>query len=476
MPTSDSNRLVLISGSSPRSEPYLSGFNPDVIPYQGRVIRDMRGAYDYDLGTHEVLLSGAVGSAKSELMAHVVATHCLFNSKARACLGRRTMPDLKDTIFSKLISHISEDLVEGKDFEANYTRASIDFYNGSQVISRSWADRRTMKSRSLDLSLLCIEELVETEDADAYEELFMRLGRLPHVKENVAISATNPGSPSDVWYKRFFKDPKPTRHVYYSLTKDNPFLPPQYIRSLEENLDPKMARRMIYGEWLDIRTDVIYHQYTEEDHHRRTKFIPQSGIPRHFSFDFNIGEGKPMSCVFFQYTMDEFHFYDEAIIEGADTMQLLTDMAERGLFDDEAMYICHGDATGKSKSSKSLKSDYQIIKEFFDRYRRKNGSKVAVAYEVPTENPPIRARHNAVNTYMRNSLGRVRLFVYEAAGTLNEGFKLTKLKTGGKYIEDDSKFFQHCTTAAGYGIVACIRKNNLTGTFKELDRWKIWQF
>ena len=474
MQTNDSSNSDTTSDSKPKSEPYLSLFNPNVIPYQARVIRDIRKKFDYKLGTHEVLLSGSVGSAKSELMAHIVVTHCLMYPGAIACLGRKTMPDLKDTIYSKILSHISEDLVEGKHYESNQTRASIQFFNGSKIISRSWADKKYMKSRSLEISLLCIEELVETEEVDAYEELFMRVGRIQNVPEALVICATNPGSPTDNWYKRFFIEKKDTRHVYFSNTKDNPFLPKSYIRTLEENLDPKLARRMLYGEWLDLRTDVIYHQYSEETHYKREKYKVQSNTPVHLSFDFNIGEGKPMSAVFFQYSHDTFHFYDECIVQGADTALLMEEMAARGLFDENNIYVVHGDATGKSRSSKSLKSDYQIIKEFFEKYRNKRGMKVQVTYEVPTENPPIRTRHNVVNTYMRNSSGRVRLFVYQDAKTLNEGFRLTKLKPGGKYIEDDSKFFQHCTTAAGYGIVASIRRQ--TDTFKELDRWKIWQF
>jgi len=39
---------------------------------------------------------------------------------------------------------------------------------------------------------------------------------------------------------------------------------------------------------------------------------------------------------------------------------------------------------------------------------------------------------------------------------LAEGFSLTKLKDGAQYIEDDSKRYQHITTAAGYGICSVL--------------------
>jgi hypothetical protein len=56
------------------------------------------------------------------------------------------------------------------------------------------------------------------------------------------------------------------------------------------------------------------------------------------------------------------------------------------------------------------------------------------------------------NGQFKNANGKVNLFVDKGCKTLEKGFRLTKLKPGGQYIEDDSKPYQHITTAAGYGI------------------------
>jgi hypothetical protein len=72
---------------------------------------------------------------------------------------------------------------------------------------------------------------------------------------------------------------------------------------------------------------------------------------------------------------------------------------------------------------------------------------------VPRSNPPIRERHNIVNAYCTNSINQHRLFIYEKCKILNEGMKLTALKKGAEYIEDDSKEYQHVTTALGYRVV-----------------------
>ena len=85
----------------------------------------------------------------------------------------------------------------------------------------------------------------------------MRVGRLPHIKTNLSLSATNPDSPSHWVYKYFITSDNPMRHVYYSITEDNPFLPDWYIEQLKSTLDPKMAARMLRGEWIAFAADVV---------------------------------------------------------------------------------------------------------------------------------------------------------------------------------------------------------------------------
>ena len=92
------------------STPTVTEFNPNLIPYQFEVINDIRQEYNYNLGVHEIMLSGSVGSAKSLLMAHAVITHCLFNSGAHALIGRKALPQLKDPLFQMIRDHLATDV------------------------------------------------------------------------------------------------------------------------------------------------------------------------------------------------------------------------------------------------------------------------------------------------------------------------------------------------------------------------------
>lgn len=436
------------------STPSLSEFDPSAVPYQLRVIRDTRKAYDYKLGVHEFLLSGSVGSAKSLLLAHLGITHCLLFERARLGIVRKSMPDLKETILAKVLEHIEGDLIEGEDYEHNETKGKITFSNGSEIISRSWADKKFKRLRSLELSAAIVEELTENEDEykEGYTELRMRVGRLQHVPESWIGCATNPDDPAH-WVHKYFIDSKlPTRHVYYSVTSDNKFLPQWYIDQLKTELDPKMARRMIYGEWLSIAQEVIYYAYDRTINFRDYKYIIDERYPISINFDFNIGVGKPMSACFHQFINGEFHFGENYVVEGARTEDILEEMAARGLFDYNTRFLVRGDATGRARNTASKHSNYDIIRNFLSNHKNKHGQTIRFEMQVPLSNPPIRTRHNTMNAQMKNANGEHRLFVYADAQVLDEGFRLTKLKEGGQYLEDDSKRFQHVTTAAGYGV------------------------
>lgn len=195
------------------SRPYFTGFSPDAIPYQ-RAVCDLIRDFDYSRKTLEILLSGSYGSAKSILMAHLAIRHCLEHKRARVCVARKTWPDLKRTLWQEILDHMVEDFIEDKHYTHNKADHLIRFRNGSEIISATWADKKYMKFRSLKLSMLLVEEIVENndEDEEAFKQLKARLKRIPHIKENILIAATNPDAPSHWVYKYFINPIKGTEN------------------------------------------------------------------------------------------------------------------------------------------------------------------------------------------------------------------------------------------------------------------------
>jgi hypothetical protein len=423
--------------------PSLTEFDPRPIPFQHNVIKSVRKDFDYSTGVQEILLSGSVGSSKSVLMAHLAVTHCLFNKRAHFGIGRLSMPALKGTLFSTICEHI-DGVLPCRIVE---NQAKIFFPNGSKITGHSWQDKRYKKVRSYEFSGFAIEELTENDSDAAYKEILMRVGRSNTIKEKILVSATNPDDPSHWVYDRFFIDNHAQRHVFLSNTFDNPFLPKSYVEDLRKNLSTREARRMLYGEWIELSRDVIYYEYKPEIHYTTDKYEPNPSYPIYWTHDFNIGVGKPMSSCLFQYINDTFLVFAEIVVQGARTNDICDEALERGLIKNPYRYIITGDASGKSRDTRSKTSDYEIIQNFFKHIPD------APRFElnVPLSNPAVRKRHNMVNGYLMNDLGQSRIKIFNCK-TLDKGMRLTKLKDGGDYIEDDSKEYQHVTTALGYGI------------------------
>lgn len=449
-----------------RSTPLFTEFDPTHIPFQAKVIDDIDNNLDFSLGTHELLLSGSVGSAKTTLVAHLIIKHGLKYPNTRVGIGRKSLIDLKATLFRTICEHLEDQLIMPYVVKILENTAQIHLANGTIIESISWSDKRFTKFRSRIYSLFVFEEAVENE-GDFYQALVecrQRVGRIPHVKENLIIYCTNPAGPSHPLYKYFFTVKSLTRHIYFSLTEQNPFLPRTYIEQLKRDLPPKEAMRMLEGKWIDIDKEKVYYAYTQERNYITAVYVLRPHIPVSLSFDFNIGLGKPMSATLsqFDHMKDEFHFFDEIVVHGSRTEDVLEEMQARGYFEMNVKWEIHGDATGGARSTNSKYSNYDLISNFLANYKTKTGLKLNYHLLVPKSNPPIRERHIIVNGYCFNTLKQVRLFVYEKCKVLNEGMMLTSLKKGAEYIEDDSKDFQHVTTALGYRVSYTSRNKVIT--------------
>jgi Phage terminase large subunit len=446
------------------STPNLGNFKP--LPQQLQIIKDIRKNFDYSKGTHELLLSGSVGSSKSLTLSHIVATHCVFNEGARIGIGRLALPQLKATLCQKIREHLYD---TGIDYKYSESTGNFDFCNGSSIKAISWADGNLAKLGSMEFSAFAIEELTETQTSRPYDVILQRVARLPHIKENFVISATNPESPEHWAYKKLIKSTSPKVKVYYSNTFDNPYLPPSYIDTLKERLSEKEAMRMILGQWVEIDRERVYYAYNASSNFKDYDYVLKPHLPIRLMYDFNIGQGKPLSLVFSQYDpmTDHWHLYDEVIIEGQRTQDSLEESLNRGLLCSN-QFIVHGDCNGRNSDTRGFKSDYDIIMKFFGQLVV-NNLPVTADLQVPRSNPPIRHRHNIVNAYCLNAKNQSRLSVYRKAKTVNEGFLLTRLKNGGQYLENDADRFQHCTTAIGYGIVyEDGKKQNQGQSFKQI--------
>jgi len=426
--------------------PTVTEFDPYRVPYQIKVISLVRQEYNYNLGPLELLLSGAVGSAKSILLSHLISTHVRNNPGAGVLVGRKVLKDLKNTQWAMLLKH-DPALAE----YWNKSDMTIRLPNGSIIYGVSWDDGNYSKFRSYPLSMAAIEELTENKNMEFYQEIRMRVGRCLNVKENLMVSATNPDSPHHEAFKYFFENKSESVRVFRSKSEDNPFLPKWYIASLRERLDPKMAKRMLEGEWIEINQDRIYYAFEDSRNYKDDVYKFNLSYPLDLMFDFNNSKsGKPMSVAAGQYINGHFNVAKTWIIAGMRTLDMCDEVAASGLIDRPFCSIrLFGDATGKHSDTRSNKSDWELIEGFFANYK----SRLPYMIEVGLSNPPIKERHNLINSLCINDLGMTKFTIYKDAEDAAKGFRLAKLVEGANLKEDDSLREQHVTTAIGYWAV-----------------------
>ena len=435
-------------------------FNPHNIRWQYKVLWDQANTWEYKDGTQQVLFSGSVGSAKTTLASFMAINHCTKFRRAKCLLGRRSLPDLRDTIYSDICELLDADeqLVEGEDYTTYDNVCRIVFHKTkSEIFSRTWGDKRYKKFRSLKLSMAIIEEATENnnDDRQAIREIMQRLNRISHIKENTLLLLTNPDSPGH-WLHRDMieRAHEPGIHVYYSITADNIFLDPGYIEFLRKNLTKKEADRQLRGLWVEIDSDRIYYAYDSNKHFLRdTTYQLDTRYPVDLMADFNIGKGKPMSWALGQYIEDTFHVFKEYHAYTMRTHELLDEMIADGAFELPVTWRIFGDATGKNNDTRSLRSDYEIMEAAIANYRRdSDGSLLQYSLEIPRRNPPLRRRHNTVNGVMENEAGDIRFYVYKGVEWIDTGFRLTEPKKGADNVEDDTLPQQHATSAVAYWI------------------------
>jgi hypothetical protein len=424
------------------SNPTFSEFDPRKIPWQISALKTINN-FDYSRGVLQLLCSGSIGSGKTQLVAHIIWRHVLENRGARCLVVRRALKDLKRTIWAAILTHISDNPQVIRSY--NKTEMRITLINGSEIIGDSYDDMNLEKFRSLELSMAVIEEASES-NKELYDAIIMRLGRCAGVEKNVMLTLTNPAGPEHYLYEKLISNPPENARVVYSLTEQNPFLPAWYLQDLRSNLDPKMAERMLYGKWVSIAKENVYYNYLPE-RNKRSGYTVDGSRPIYVAHDFNIGgPDKPMSAAAGQFIDGVWHWFKSYTIEGARTADIMEEMASDGLFSMSGEFIFNGDATGRARDTRSIRSDWDIIEQFVSNIE----PKIRFEIDVPRANPPIRDRHNVVNAAFMDANGVVKMFIYD--DWIDKGFRLTSFAKGSFQKEDDTLPQQHVTTAIGYAV------------------------
>jgi hypothetical protein len=116
--------------------------------------------------------------------------------------------------------------------------------------------------------------------------------------------------------------------------------------------------------------------------------------------------------------------------------------------------VCvYGDATGDSRHSSADKTDWHLVRSFFERH----AGQYRVEVRVPSQNPQVRARVNAVNSMLCTYNEQRRLLVDPRCQGLIKDFERVCWKSDlhgnmQKDLDKSDLLRTHVSDAVGYWV------------------------
>ena len=278
----------------------------------------------------------------------------------RGYLARKAFEDLRKTTMQTFFDFCPEGIIKSYNKSLHW----LEFVNGSEIQFGDLENRNKLKS--LNLGWYGIDEASETtKDVDLIMQSRLRLksdkpvdnwkkvkqmGKEFWIPNYYGLYASNP---EPCWLKEDFVEEPGTDHVFIrSLPSDNPYLPPDYIESLEANADEDWIKRYLQGDWGTFEGQ-IYKAFNRDRNVIEPFKIPKEWR-RYRSID--LGVDDPTACLWFAVDSEQnVYLYKEYYESNRPT-------------EDHAEDICM--MSGKDKYSGTIFDHHGLGKQLIIDYNR----------------------------------------------------------------------------------------------------------
>ncbi len=355
---------------------------------------------------------GGAGSGKSVSVGQHILQKFLREHNKRFLITRKTLPSLKITSWYLLTSKLRE---WGVPVEINRSEMIIRF-GDNEILAKSLDDPEKIKS--FEANYIWIEEATELTRED-FMQLNLRLRRENPDGINQMWLTFNPIDQFHWCITDLVQSPRAGPGgdiaVHHSTYKDNPFLPPEYIRELESliNQDENYYRIYTLGE-PGVLENVIYKNYATAPF-----TVPFQGRDDVF-YGLDFGFNNP-SCLMECYLNDGQPMVRERIYESHLTNADLIDRANSLKISKEAPMYC--DAAEPDR-----------IKEWQD-----------AGYNAIAADKSVK---DGIDYVKRNRL----LIDPESTNTLAEIRGYSYRKKGDQVLDEPVKFRDHAMDAVRYAL------------------------
>ncbi len=382
-------------------------------------------------------LSGPIGSGKSQALCQEAIKLTYQNVGRMGMLGAPTFPMLRDATESTLLEILEKNRIPYEHNKGENTLVMKD--TRSKILFRPVDEFERL--RGTNLAWFGLDELTYCQE-EAWVVLEGRL-RDPKAKRLCGFAAWTPKG-HDWVYQRFLAAPVAGYDAIIARPFENSYLLdqiPDFYERLKRSYDARFYKQEVLGEYLNISGGLVYYAFQRTEHVADVQIDPLQ--PLLWALDFNV---NPMCSVVAQISGETVRVLDEIVISHASTHEACEEFQSR--FADHGAGVCiYGDASGNQRQTTGM-TDYQVIKEFFDRAGQRN-----VSYWVPRANPLVRERVSLVNAKLRSASGETHLLIGHKCGELVKDLEQVSYKSGTTVIDKDRDPERtHLSDALGYLI------------------------
>jgi hypothetical protein len=314
--------------------------------------------------------------------------------------------------------------------------------------------------KSLEFSRAWIDE-AQAYKPSAYQMIVGRLRgsdtqrRLyPDMQSFLRITANPPHTKSH-WLARACTVPNektgvPPIALYTASTYDNPFLPQDYIDSLERSYDEDLREIELGGKFGTLGTGKIWRMFDRGKHVLTPAQAEARRLPPLeyddtqslcISCDFNI---DPLSWVLFQWREVQSDGYQRKVMYVLDELRIRHSMIEHGVKEflnreDAARIamrngiILYGDPAGRQGNRQTGVSDWAALKSGLEQHGFRGESR------VPKAPPAIRDRYNAGNRMLVNAKGEIGVIMHSRCHYLALDLEAMEYKPGTTVVDERQK-------------------------------------
>ena len=394
---------------------------------------------------------GGFGSGKSFALAAKAIVLGLDNPGTTAMVAEPSFPMIR-TVFIPAMDAALEQWEIDYDFRVSpQPEYTLKLPTGNvRILCQSAENWQRVRGQNISFVLWDEADTSPVETAQKAGEMFLARMRVGKVNQ-LALASTPEGF--RYCYRTFVEQDGPDKRLIRVKTRDNPYLPEDFIESLQRNYPAQLINAYLEGHFVNMASCSCYPEFDRSLNY--TDAVASELDTIYVGIDINVGNCVTQHLI---RRKDEFHFFAEKVYR--DTQQIAAGLKE--LYPHHfqtGQLVLIPDAASKQRSTAAAQeSDLGILK------------KAGHTVSPQQSNPLIQDRINAINVLIEQRKIKVGngcknlIRTFEQHAYDDKG----KPEKGGIGMDDLS----HSGDAAGYAVyrLAAIRQWKV-GSSKKVRVW-----